>query len=317
MNAITLPGFDVLEKMGESAVTEVWKAFQQSVRRVVTLKTPKPQFASDAAMVAHFIREAKAVASIKHANLVQLYDILTYEGLPYLVMEYVGGHTVADILAAERSLACGRALEIALRVSEVLAAAWAEAGLLHRNINPRSIRIDEDGTVKLVHLGFSVRTDPSDPAKVVGPDEIAGIPNYMAPEQIRCDPTADFHADMYGLGATLYHMLTGKMPFAECAPEAVLEKQLAAQIPFPCRVSSTVTRPAASVVTNLMMKDPADRYNSWHEAVDDIAKAASGRVLLRVRSLKPRKTSTVAAPAGAMLQRRPAVKARVHVSHRL
>jgi len=230
---IKIPGFEVLEQVGEGGMAVVWKAHQVSLDRTVAIKVLKSQFTTDPDDVRAFIDEAKSAAKIKHNNLIQVHDVAEHDGLYYFVMEYINGETVGQILEREGPLQQKRALSIVLRIAEALAAAWTQSHVIHRDIKPHNIMIDDDGTVKLADLGLAKIVDSAHLSSQLHAGVIEGTPNYISPEQARCSLHTDSRTDMYSLGATLYHMLTGEMPFAGRPPLSVLQAHIEERLPNP------------------------------------------------------------------------------------
>lgn len=288
-----IPGFVVQEKLGESSLTEVWKARQVALARDVTLKLLKPECAADPDEVRLFFDEARSTCRLSHHGIVRIYSVGEHGGLCYVVMEHVAGPTLEQVIAARTRVAPRAAASIALQTAEALAYAWREWRLIHRNVTPRSIMMDADGTAKLAYFGLSLRVDPAQPSRRLEPGMIVGTPNYMSPEQARGEAGLDFRTDMYGLGATLYHAVTGSLPFGDVAPREALHRQIHATLPHPERLCQAIPSCLTYVMQRLMMKDPADRFADWDEAVEILRKAASGTPVML--SGKTREGSTVAA----------------------
>ncbi len=282
--AYDIPGFDILERIGESCVTDVFKAYQQSLQRVVSIKVLKPDCAIADGEVRRFIDEAKHTARLNHPNIVSIYDAVEANPVSYLVMEHVDGPRVADLLTSGQPLSLSRALRIAEAIADALQHAWRELSMIHRNVTPRSMRIDADGAIKLAYVGISLRLDPLHPMVAATPGMIVGTPYYMSPEQAAGNDTLDFRCDMYALGASLYHMLTGRMPFGELSPTEAMEGQRHGYLPPPRQVNPTLPPGVISVMEKLMMRAPADRYASWDEVVSEVGKLSKGRIVIRKRA---------------------------------
>jgi len=289
-----LPGFEILEQSGETRKTLVWRAKQLSLDRTVALKTLKPDLASDPAEVKEFVDDARRAADLKHPHIIQIYDVGEKDGTYFLVMEFVAGSTVSRAIRQQGPLPQKTALAVTRSVAKALDYAWREAHVIHRNVKPQHITIDEDGIVKLAYLGMAKRVDAEADTQDAGKqDTIEGTPHYMSPEQGRGITPLDFRTDMYSLGATLYHMVTGGAPFGQVAATLAVGKHIRDQVRDPRDVNPALSPMTAQLVKILMMKDPADRYSSWQEALKDIERAANGRIL-RKRT-RPEAVSTVAA----------------------
>lgn len=309
MNEIPeIPGFELLEKLGEGSLTVMWKARQISLEREVNLRILKPEFARDPRERAFFLEEARNIAGLKHPNLVQIYDVAEHAGHVYLVSEHIPGGTVEDRLRESGPFSEAEALYIAERVVEALRYAWTHSRSIHRNIKPRNIRIPEEGIVKLLYLGLSIR---------VGRERIfrvEGTPEYMAPEQVLGKWPLDCRADIYGLGATLYHMVTGRPPFVGEDPFDVMQRHLTDQAPNPRDLNPELSVAFVHLVTRLMMKAPQDRYDDWSKVLDAVQKIRAGRFVVTDQEMSSR--STIAPPGTRRvsesehaLEERPAAKA--------
>lgn len=271
-------GFANFEKIGEGAMAEVWKARQISLDRIVAIKVLKGQYSKNPDEVRDFIAEAKIAAQITHPNLIQVYDVGEQDGNYYFVMEYVSGSTVAGIIRTTGPIPCKAALEIILDVANALSSAWNKLRLVHRDIKPDNIMMDGDGIVKVADLGLAKRYDPAHLIAQLQRGDIEGTPNYISPEQATCSPKVDCRSDMYSLGATLFHMVTGQLPYGNFSPMEALHMHVAGQLPNPRDIIPTLPVSVAQLIARLMMKKPHDRFNDWDEAISEIKKVMSGRM---------------------------------------
>lgn len=292
-----MPGFKVIDKIGEGAMSVVWKARQESLDRTVAIKTLKPHVAEDPEEVRGLLKEARTAAALKHPNVVQVFDIGEAEGTPYIVMEFINGPTVGRLLEQRGRLSAKQALSIAQFVGEALAYAWDKARLVHRDIKPHNILIDSDGVVKLADLGIAKMVDAGTLSTQIRAGVLEGTPNYIAPEQAQCRENIDFRSDMYALGASLYHMVTGRMPFADLPPMQALEMQSSGHLPNPRDIAPDITVGTAQLIGRLMHKDPSRRFDSWRTAVDVIKRTMEGR--MRLEGVSAYAGSTVAPPTAA------------------
>lgn len=268
-----IPGFTVIEKVSENSRTESWLARQVTLDRLVIIKRLKPAYAADQKEVRAFIDPARSAARLKHPNIVQIYDVAEEHENHYVIMEHVGGRSVAEIVEQDGPLPEKEALHIAHQVAEALDSAWTVAHIVHRNIKPENIILDRHKNVKIADVGL---------AKVAGSDTddddvIEGTPNYMAPEQISNSAAVDFHADMYGLGAALYHILTGNAPFDELAPMEILQQHMSGNLPDPRKNQPQISGGTVLLMHRLLMKKPGDRYAQWKDVCADISALLNGR----------------------------------------
>ena len=289
-----IPGFELHEEIGQGAMATVWKARQESLDRTVAIKILRPDLTTDESEVEDFISEARAAAKLVHPNVVQVYDAAQYGKTCYIVMEYVEGETLGVTLREKGAMPPKDALRMFRRVAEALDQAWNKAGIVHRDIKPDNIIVDRDGTPKVADLGLAKIADPATLTAEVLRGALEGTPNYMSPEQARGDERIDCRSDMYSFGATLYHALTGKMPFADSPPLEVADKQITGQIPNPRNVEPSISLGAAQFISRLMMKDPAKRFDNWKEVLGTLRKIQVGGMILGKQTSES--ISTIAMP---------------------
>ena len=297
MDAPHVPGFDILDRIRESGATVTWRARQLSLDRVVALKFLKREDAQHPDEVDSFLHVARAIAKLKQPNMVAVYDVVSTHESAYVVMEYVEGQSVAELLRSEGCISPRRAVEIAHSVAEALRGAWAKASIIHRNIKPEEITIDPSGTVKVTDIGLATIASPGEDPVAYDGGMIVGTPNYISPEQAQGNHSIDQRADMYSLGATLYHMITGQAPFHDREPLEAVDAQITDHLPHPRALNNTLPFSVCTLISRLMMKLPQDRYATWDEAIADMDRVLHRRHLHRNRPASG--TSTVAAPAAA------------------
>ena len=276
---LELPGYEIVERIGRSSMTDVWKAYQASLQRYVTVKILREEFASDPEEVKRFFAEARQTSSLKHPGILQIVDADVHSGRYFVVMEFIAGPSVDRLIAEKGPLPPRWSFGLAARAATALGYAWDRHRLVHRNLTPRSLYPNGQGSSKLAYIGLSLRVSPGD-GNGIRPGMIVGTPYYMSPEQACCAPDLDFRADMYSLGATLYHMVTGRMPFEKYSPVDALRRQVEGQLHHPCHYVEGLPMGIPFVIRKLMVKDPAHRYGSWDEAAHVMKKLAAGGVLV-------------------------------------
>jgi len=272
---VQLPGYEILKKAGEGGMAEVWIARQTALDRIVAIKTLNISRVRDSELVMRFQSEAKSAAHLNHPGIVQVFDAGRQGEILFYVMEYVPGMALSELLVTRRRLPEKQALKVAEGVAAALAYAWEKAHLVHCDIKPSNILIDQEGTIKVADLGL---------ARIVGrmeyaEEDIIGTPNYIAPERIRGSVEIDFRSDVYSLGATLYQMLTGNVPFGQYTPEEVLQRQVDGYLPDPMDTNPEISADAAWLTEKMMIKDRTARYNSWAEVIADIESIQNGHGL--------------------------------------
>ena len=299
MSSISLPGFEVLDQLRQTSKTVTVKAVQQSLDRTVALNFLRPELASDPNEARRFLSIARVCAQIKADGLPQIYDINSHGEQPYMVMEHVEGLSVAEIVRQNGPLPIALSIRIAITVADALNHAWQQSRLVHRNLKPSEIRIDDRGTPKLTDFGRATVILPNGHlADEEEPGMVVGTPNFLSPEQVQGSSAIDCRADIYALGATLYYMITGRVPFPDSDPEAVIQKQLTEQIPHPRTFRPDLTTSASGLISRLMMKVPEDRYTDWTDAMGDMQLTLKNHPLRR-RETPQKGISTVSSVVAA------------------
>jgi len=250
-----LSGFEIIEKVGGGSMGTVYRARQISLDKIVALKILSPELARDRSFVERFVREARAAGHLNHPNIVHGIDAGEDRGFYYIAMEWIEGETLRGVLERAGALAERKALEIAASVARGLEAA-AKKDIVHRDIKPDNIMICRDGRVKITDLGLAVRRPPG--GMEDEPLRAMGTPFYIAPEAIRGE-ALDSRSDLYSLGATLYHMVTGAPPFRGDSAREVLRKQLEEEPRDPRQVRSDLSSATAELILKLLRKDPEKR----------------------------------------------------------
>lgn len=285
---IHIPGYSMVNKIAEGGMATVWKACQEKLDRVVAIKVLLKQADSDEQEYERFIYEARAAATLIHPNIVQVIDAGEHDDFLYYVMEYVPGPTAGELVDANGALPEAQVLQIGLEVSEALDYAWRDHRVVHCDIKPDNLLLHRNGRTKIADLGL---------AQVLGSDGVAidddmtlGTPNYFPPEQALVEDTLDCRADMYALGATLYHLGTGTLPFEGMDPDEVASQQVHGQIIGPREVNNRLSYGFCSLVERLMAKDPQHRYDGWEDVMSDVMRVREGQVILAPLSSNIRST---------------------------
>jgi serine/threonine-protein kinase len=268
-----IAGFEIAAKLGQGGMGAVFKAVQLSVKRPVALKILPPRLAKNAEFVQRFFREAQSAAQLNHPNIVQAYDAGEADGYHYFAMEFVDGRPVSDFLQEGNPLPEDQALTLVRDVALALDYAH-ESGILHRDIKPANILLTSQGKPKLADLGLA-REAASTSSDLTQAGFAIGTPDYISPEQVRGDTGIDGRTDIYSLGATLFHMLTGRPPYAGGTGNEVMAKHLADPIPDARKLNPDVSRGAARIVWRAMAKDPARRFQTGGEMAAEIDRVLS------------------------------------------
>jgi eukaryotic-like serine/threonine-protein kinase len=271
---INIPGYELISHLGSGAMASVVKARQLNLDRFVAIKILPRKLSENREYVDRFYREGQAAAKLNHANIVQAIDVGEANGFHYFVMEYVRGHTLYDELAAGKVFEEAEALRIIIQIASALKHAHAQ-GLIHRDVKPKNIMLTEDGIAKLADMGLARSTSDADAAKAEA-GRAFGTPYYISPEQIRGELNIDFRADIYSLGATLYHMVTGRVPFDGPTPVAVMQKHLKEPLVPPDHLNTKLSAGLGEVVEVMMAKDRNRRYASTEDMLVDLEAIAAG-----------------------------------------
>lgn len=253
----------------------VYKARQRSLDRVVAIKVLRQEMVSDPLALSQFHLEANSVAMLKHPNILMLHEAGEANGVNYFVMEYVSAYSVADWLARKGSLSEDDALTIGDTVAHALEYAWDKSGLIHCDLKPGNILVDEDGAVKIADFSGISSSNVGREAELLKEVTI-GTPNYMAPEQVRGFDTIDSRVDIYSLGAMLYHLATGILPFEHCTEDDAMRQQVEGQLTDPAEINPAVSVYFSMMVEKMMVKDRDHRTPNWAAVIDDIARVRAG-----------------------------------------
>jgi serine/threonine protein kinase len=263
-----IPGYKIMDKLGAGAMATVYKAKQISLDRIVAIKILPRKFMNNPQFVERFYYEGRAAAKLNHANIVGALDVGKSGDYHYFVMEFVDGHTVFDDIEKFKQYKEKDAIKVILQIANALDHA-AKAGFIHRDVKPKNIMIMHDGTAKLADMGLARAVSDAAAAEAEA-GKAYGTPYYISPEQIRGELDVDSRADIYGLGATLYHMVTGKVPFEGPNPSAVMHKHLKEQLVPADRLNPSLTAGICEIIEVCMAKERKDRYQSTADLIEDL-----------------------------------------------
>lgn len=270
-----IPGYKIIGMLGKGAMAIVYKAKQISLNREVAIKILPKRFMQNPDYVTRFYKEGQAAAKLNHNNIVQAFDVGEAGGYHYFVMEYVKGKTIYDDLAAGKVFPENQAVEIIIQVARALKHAHSN-GLIHRDVKPKNIMINTENIVKLADMGLARETSDIEAAKTEA-GKAYGTPYYISPEQIRGEVDIDGRADIYGLGATFYHMVTGRVPFMDEDTTNVMRKHLKEPLVPPDHINTSLSAGVSEVIEIMMAKRKEDRYNDCGELLADLEALAGGQ----------------------------------------
>lgn len=249
---VQIPGYRILKTLGEGGMATVYLAVQQSLDREVALKVMSPMLAANESFCERFLKEGKITAQLTHPNLVTIHDIGSYEGIYYFASEYLAAGTLRERMA--RRLSVAEALDVARDVAMGLNYAH-EKGFVHRDVKPGNILFRANGTAVLADFGIAKAINSTSSATMAG--SAIGTPDYMSPEQAQASGV-DGRADLYGLGAVLYEMLTGVKPYRASDPYTVALMHVTEPVPKLPQALSWLQ----PLINGLMAKKPDDRFST-------------------------------------------------------
>src|SRR5215468_2525415 len=290
--------YQVGELLGYGGMAEVHKGRDLRLDRDVAIKMLRTDLARDDTFQLRFRREAQNAASLNHPAIVAVYDTgeeraSTGESLPYIVMEFVNGRTLKEVLAAECRLIPRRSLEITSDICAALEFSHRH-GIIHRDIKPGNVMLTQTGQVKVMDFGIA-RALASGAANMTQTSAVIGTAQYLSPEQARGEPV-DARSDVYATGCVLYELLTGQPPFVGDNPVSVAYQHVREEPRPPSAHNRDVTPDIDAVVLKALAKNRMNRYQSAAEMRGDLLRAASGRPVLATPVLRQEERMPVAAP---------------------
>ncbi|HEY2075349.1 MAG TPA: Stk1 family PASTA domain-containing Ser/Thr kinase [Streptosporangiaceae bacterium] len=263
--------------VGRGGMAEVFRARDIRLDRIVGVKALRDELARDQTFQARFQREAQSAASLNHPSIVAVYDTgeesVGGTPVPYIVMEFVEGRTLRDLLRDDRGLLPERAAEITCGVLTALGYSHRH-GIVHRDIKPGNVMLTPSGDVKVMDFGLA-RAVPGAQFTLTQTAQVMGTAQYLSPEQARGD-RVDARSDLYSTGCLLYELLTGRPPFTGDSPVAIAYQHVMEDPVPPSRVDPEIPAWADAIVLKALQKDPARRYQSADEMRDDIQRALAG-----------------------------------------
>ncbi|MCR4398543.1 MAG: Stk1 family PASTA domain-containing Ser/Thr kinase [Firmicutes bacterium] len=260
--------YEVLEKIGGGGMAVVYRAHDNYLNRSVAVKVLRPQFSGDDDFVKRFRREAQAAASLSHPNIVNIFDVGEIDDTHYIVMEYVDGLTLKQVIASRGRLSPTQALKIAHQICEALDHAHRRH-VIHRDIKPQNILIDREGRAKVTDFGIARAATSS---TVTHTGTVIGSVHYFSPEQARGGFTGE-RSDIYSLGVVMYEMVTGKVPFQGDSPITIALKHVQEEVESVKKASPDVPDEVATIIARALRKNQYDRYQSASEMLKDIREA--------------------------------------------
>src|SRR5512139_2653150 len=268
----TIGKYRIVEHLGRGGMAEVYKAYQPNLDRYVAVKMMHTFLSDEKEFLARFEREAKVVATLRHPNIVQVYDFDVEGGVYYMVMEYINGESLRTRLQILEDNGGWVSLDDAARIILAVGSALKyahERGMVHRDVKPANVMITLDGQVILTDFGIAKIVSASN---LTASGAMVGTPSYMAPEQGMGQP-GDERSDIYSLGVMLYQLVLGRLPFDADTPLAVVLKHINEPLPLPKTLKPNISDDLNRVIMKALAKDPNDRYQKVANLTADLRKA--------------------------------------------
>ncbi|MFA7230895.1 MAG: serine/threonine-protein kinase [Victivallaceae bacterium] len=285
--------FILSEKIGAGGMGEVWLAHQISMNRLIALKILNPNLTNDSNFVSRFLAEARMAGKLEHQNIITAYIAGHVGDYYYLATSFIDGIELIHKLKLEGHIPEREALKIVRCIAGALKYAWDEHGMLHRDVKPGNIMIDKHGEPRLMDMGISKSMRESETMQTSS-DMIVGTPDYISPEQATADPKIDFRSDIYSLGATLYHLVTGVVPYHGESVKEIIRQHVKAPVPEPLEHNSRLSPQCATLIKIMMAKNKEERHSNWDYVISDIDAVLTGRYPLGKPKTKTRNTPVIA-----------------------
>ena len=266
--------FDAIAGKGGMAI--VWRAWHKELHRNVAVKVMNREFASSGQDVRQFMMEVRTMTDLHHPGIVQGYGADCVDGRYYFIMDYVDGYTFGSLLHRKTRLPEVDALIIGESVADAMSYAWKTFKIVHCDLKPENIMVDRDGTVKVTDLGLCQSTAVL--SSGTPSDEVVGTPAYISPEQIYADEPLDCRADIYSLGATLYHLTTGRMLFPGLSNDDILRSHVnpECQAPDPRTIAPKLSESFCNLLAGMLAKDRNYRYQTWDDVFEAVQLIENG-----------------------------------------
>jgi len=287
----TLPNYEIEKKLGEGGMGAVYRARQKNLQRTVAIKVLPQRLVNNAMYVARLNREAMVLAKMSHANVTSCFDLGEHQGMRYVVMEFVEGDTLGHLIDSRKSLPQREALHYLKQAVSGLDYANS-LGIIHRDIKPENlllskprstqttVRMAAGYALKIADLGLAAFTaEETENTRLTTEGSTIGSPHYMSPEQTVGETDLDFRTDQYALGITLYHMITGKLPFVANTVGAVLARKLSEKLLDPRVEKPDLSATVSLLIQRMTAPKKDDRYTSYGDLLQDIENIESGKPL--------------------------------------
>lgn len=259
--------YELLEKVGEGGMSEVYKARDNKLNRNVAVKILKKQFADNEEISQKFKREATAIANLSDANIVNVLDVGNQDNIDYIVMEYINGKTLKELIQFKGKLGFNTTINIALQIAKALECAHKN-NIIHRDIKPQNILVTESGEIKVTDFGIAKSADSQ---TIINTTSVIGSAHYLSPEQAK-GSFIDFRSDIYSFGIVIYEMVTGVLPFEGDSPVSVALKHLQEKPVPPKNINTSIPDSLNKLILKAVEKETINRYQNIKEMIQDLNK---------------------------------------------
>lgn len=273
----TFGTYEIMDELGRGGMGKVYRARHVTLDRIVALKMLSEQFSKDHGFVQRFLREARTAARLNHPNIVQIYDFGQVGAVYYLAMEFVEGHSVGAWLRSQGRFSERDAVNIIRYVCIALGVAHAQ-GMVHRDVKPDNMMLSVKGEVKLVDLGLAKSI--TEDAALTQTGSSMGTPHYISPEQIKGLKDIDRRADIYSLGASLYHLVTGHTPYTGESGPVIMTRHLMEVLADPRKYEPSLGEGLVRVIRKMMAKEREQRYQDIDTVDQDLWRLQRGEAPL-------------------------------------
>ena len=264
-NNIIANRYEVFKHIGQGGMADVFLAMDTILNREVAIKILKSELCADPVSLVRFEREAQAATTLSHPNIVEIYDVGDYKGRRYIVMEYVPGRTLKQVIRSRGSLEADEAIDIEKQLVSAVSEAHHK-GIIHRDIKPQNIIVKSDGSIKILDFGIAIAKGN---VQVTQANNVMGSVHYLAPELAKGKP-ASVQSDIYALGIVLFEMLSGDVPFKADSAVQVALMQMRNEMPSIRSINPSIPQSIENIITRATVKDPQKRYKSCVDMLDDL-----------------------------------------------